>query len=133
MRLRLIAGAMLVALGMAAPAQAEEIELGEIVLTGLARDSWPLNPPGEQFAMVCNVSVPDGFLAIRSGPGTQHKIKRRLKLLAILTVDTSHIEGKWVRVLDAHHTHSLDGFRIKPKPLAVQGWAHSDYLCDFLD
>ncbi|MEM1161988.1 MAG: hypothetical protein AAGJ28_13725, partial [Pseudomonadota bacterium] len=72
-----------------APAKAEEASYGAIELTGLARASWGLNPPGVASAMVCNVNGPDGFLSVRSGPGTSHAVKRRLKRLATLDVDTS--------------------------------------------
>ncbi len=51
------------------PHSAEYATYGEVELTGLAREnSWPLNPPGNDNAMVCNVNGPDGFLAIRAEP-----------------------------------------------------------------
>ncbi|MFV0408257.1 MAG: hypothetical protein ACK5LJ_00715 [Paracoccus sp. (in: a-proteobacteria)] len=116
-------------------AVAEQAEYGHIELTGLARLSWPLNPPGLSYAMVCNVNGPDGFLSIRQGPGTQYGINRNLKRLAIVTVDTAQRQGHWIRVTDAYRNHTVDGrdlpggYRLLP----VQGWAHDGYLSDYLD
>jgi hypothetical protein len=112
---------------------AENRTYGSVDLTGLARQSWPYNPAGEMNAMVCNVNGPDGWLAIRSGPGTRFEAKRKLKRLAIVVVDTRKIRGNWVRVVDAYRTHSIKGRRIKTKSLHVKGWTHTKYLCDFLD
>ena len=39
--------------------------------------------------MVCNVNGPDGFLSIRSGPGSDFEAVRKLKRLAIVEVDDS--------------------------------------------
>lgn len=119
---------------LALPVQAETANYGRIDLTGLARDnSWPFNPPDLNFVMVCNVNGPDGFLSVRSGPGTEHKIKRKLSRLAILTVDTTNRRGNWVRVVDAHRSHTKDGVPQEYKSLHVSGWAHDGYLCGFLD
>ncbi len=116
-------------------ASAEQATYGQIELTGLARDSWPLNPLGESYAMVCNVNGPDGFVSVRSGPGTEFAVERNLKRLAVLTVDTSQRQGHWVRVLTAHRDVTETGKPLKGgyKALPVQGWAHDGYLCDFLD
>jgi hypothetical protein len=125
-----------VLLFVASAASAEEATYGQIELTGLSRDnSWPFNPEGETFAMVCNVNGPDGVLSVRSGPGSDFAIERSLKRLAILTVDTGQRQGHWIRVLAAHREVSEDG---KPltggfKALPVEGWAHDGYLCGFLD
>lgn len=122
-----------------APAQAEETFkekiYGDIVLTGQASSSWPLNPPGESFAMVCNLSRDDSAVAIRSGPGSAYEAKRWLNRLAILTVDTrKQRDGQWIAVVDANRSHTIDGKRLsEPKSLAVKGWVNSYYLCDFLD
>lgn len=127
---QLVLGACLIAL----PASAEEADYGQITLTGLARESWPLNPAGLDFAMVCNVNGPDGFLSVRAGPGTDHKVKRRLKRLAILEVDTRARQGNWVQVTTAFRSHSDRGTPLKSnKDLHITGWAHDGYLCDFLD
>ena len=118
----------------AGSAAAEYADYGRIELNGLARDnSWPLNAPGESYAMVCNVNGPDGFLSIRNGPGTNHGVNRSLKRLATVTVDTSQRRGRWVRVLDAHRSFSTTGQRVDYRPLTVQGWAHDGYLCGFID
>ena len=116
-------------------ASAEFATYGQIELTGLARNSWPLNPPGESYAMVCNVNGPDGFLTVRAGPNAGTSANRKLKRLAILTVDTSQRQGHWVRVLGAHRNVSEAGLPLAGgyKELPVTGWAHDDYLCDFLD
>ena len=128
-------GAMLAAGFLAAaPALAESADYGRIMLNGLARDtSWPLNPPGEAYAMVCNVDGPFGYLSIRSGPGPEHEAERRLKRLATVTVDTGQRQGSWVRVLDAHRTFTESGKRQDYTALTVQGWAHDGHLCDFID
>lgn len=117
---------------VAMPAMAEDAEYGAVWLTGLARDSWPLNPLGESSAMVCNVNGPDGYLSVRAGPGTEYEIRRNLKRLVIFTVDTRQRQGHWIRVLDAHRNTDEDGNNILFKHLPVVGWAHDGYLCDFI-
>ncbi len=117
---------------LAFPAMAEEAEYGSVWLTGLARDSWPLNPPGEQFAMVCNVNGPDEYLSVRAGPGTEYEIRRNLKRLAILTVDTRQRQGHWVKVVTAQRNTDTEGNDILFKDLHVEGWAHDGYMCDFV-
>lgn len=133
MRTSLIAAATVFGLLAPPSAQAEEASYGKIDLTGLARASWDLNPPGVSAAMVCNVNGPDGFLSIRSGPGTSHKVKRRLKRLAIVDIDTRQRRGNWIRVETAYRTHTTNGARQAMKSLSVTGWAHDGYLCDFID
>lgn len=119
---------------MALSAHAEDRTYGDIYLSGLARDSWPHNPEGEWYAMVCNVNGPDGYLSVRSGPGTKHEVLRNLERLAIVTVDTGQRQGHWVRVVGAHRDHSPDGDALADRRhLPVAGWAHDNYLCDFLD
>jgi hypothetical protein len=113
---------------------AEEGTYGSIYLSGMARDSWSLNPPGPANAMVCNVNGPDGFLSVRSCASTDCPIVRSLKRLAILQLDTRYRNGHWVFVTGAYRSHSPDGDRLaETKILAVRGWAHDGYLCDFLD
>lgn len=115
------------------PALAETATYGSVDLTGLARNSWPLNRPGESNAMVCNVKGPDGFLTIRKSPSASSASARKLKRLAIIVVDTRIRSGNWIRVLSAHRTHTVQGSRQSLKDLPVRGWAHDRYLCDFLD
>lgn len=123
------AAAMVVSLDVAA----EEARIGQIDLNGLARDMmWPFMLPGENRVMVCGVRYPDGYLSIRSGPSTDHDIRRRLNRLATVVVDTSDRQGDWVRVVTAHRTYTIDGEPQDYEDLHVEGWAHSDYLCDFL-
>ncbi len=118
---------------LAAPACAETAVYGEVDLTGLGRNSWPLNPSfASHNAMVCNVNGPDGFLSIRSGPGSDFKAVRKLKRLAIVEVDDSERRGRWVRVVNAYRTVSPEGRSVAQRPLTVQGWAHDGYLCDFI-
>lgn len=124
---------LIAALLAAGSAHAEDRTYGNVYLSGLARDSWGYNAPGEQYAMVCNVNGPDGYLSVRSGPGTEYSAERNLKRLAILTVDSSQRQGHWVRVVTAQRTHSTDGYPIEPKSLHVSGWAHDGYICDFID
>lgn len=114
---------------------AEYATYGDVYLNGLAREnSWGLNPKGEHQAMVCNVNGPDGYLSVRSGPGTNHRIERNLERLAILSVDTRYREGRWVYVNTAYRTHDRHGRRLaEVADLHVSGWAHDGYLCDFLD
>lgn len=115
-------------------AGAEVATYGAVDLTGLARESWPYNPPGPSNAMVCNVNGPDGFLSIRACTQPGCPSVRQLKRLAIVFVDTRVRQGHWVYVTGAYRTHSEDGDRLaESKPLTVRGWAHDGYLCDFLD
>ena len=113
-------------------ANAEYNSYGHVDLNGLARETWPLNPPGIEYAMVCNVNGPDGFLSIRLGPGTQHKIARKLNRLATIEIDTRQRKGRWVRVNTAHRDVSKTGKSVAFKSLHVSGWAHDAYLCDFM-
>lgn len=118
---------------MSAPLAAETAVYGAVDLTGLARQSWALNPNfATQNTMVCNVNGPDGFLSIRSGPGSDFKAVRKLNRLAIVEVDATERRGRWVRVVTAYRTVSPQGRDVPYKPLDVQGWAHDGYLCDFI-
>lgn len=116
----------------AMPLGAEIASYGEVELTGLARESWPYNPAGPSYAMVCNVNGPDGFLSIRSGPGTNYDIRRKLNRLAVIEVDTRQRTGRWVAVRTAYRDVTKDGFGQRYKSLHVVGWAHDAYLCDFI-
>jgi len=47
---------------------AEQAVYGSIYLGDLARDTtWPLNMPGVNQVMVCNVNGPDSYLSVRIG------------------------------------------------------------------
>ena len=131
--LKHLAATALISTMLVSYAGAETRTYGSIDLTGLARASWDLNPLGESNAMVCNVNGPDGFLTIRARPNSNSKANRRLKRLAIVVVDTRERAGKWVKVVTANRTHSPNGRPQQFKNLHVTGWAHSNYLCDFLD
>lgn len=128
----LVLSLMLPLASLATPSEAENASYGEVWLSGLARDSWPFNPPGAQLAMVCNVNGPDGFLSVRAGPGTQFDIRRKLNRLAILEVDTSKRAGRWVAVTTAYRTVTKDGVGQAARSLHVSGWAHDGFLCDFV-
>lgn len=124
---------ILAALLAASPVAAENAFYGEVSLEGLAREnSWPYNPAGVSYAMVCNVNGPDGFLTIRSGPGADFGAARKLNRLAVIEVDTRQRQGNWVRVIGAYRDYSKDGQPQNHKPLPVSGWAHDGYLCDFI-
>ena len=124
---------LLTACLFALPAQAENREYGDVWLSGLARDSWPLNPQSTtSLAMVCNVNGPDGFLSIRSGPAPDFKALRKLNRLAIVQVDKTERRGNWIRVITAYRDTDKNGRSIENKSLHVQGWAHDGYLCDFV-
>lgn len=128
-----IAASALISTFLLSFASAETRTYGSVDLTGLARASWNLNPLGESNAMVCNVNGPDGFLTIRAQPNSSSKAKRRLKRLAIVVIDTRERVGKWVKVVTANRTHSINGRPQQFKNLHVSGWAHSNFLCDFID
>jgi hypothetical protein len=129
MKLLLLALALLPSLALA-----EHARYGEVDLNGLARESWNYNPQGVYSAMVCNVNGNDGFLSVRSGPGTGYGIKRNLRRLAILEVDTSYRQGRWIYVRTAYRRHSVYGERLaEVQDLHVEGWAHDSYICNFAD
>lgn len=115
------------------PAFAETATYGSVDLTGLARNSWPLNPPGKSNAMVCNVNGPDGFLTIRTSSSSSSTPVRKLNRLAIVVINTGERNGNWIRVLSAHRNHTIRGRRQDFESIPVTGWAHDGYLCDFLD
>lgn len=75
---------------------------------------------------------PDGFLSIRSGPGSDFKAVLKLNRLAIVEVDDSERRGRWVRVMYAYRTVSPQDHSVPLKQLPVQGWAHDGYLCSFI-
>lgn len=116
-------------------ATAEDRVYRDVYLSGLSRDgSWPYNPAGQDSAMVCNVNGPDGFLSVRAGPGTDYAVRRNLKRIAIVRIDTTRRKGHWVKVDTAYRSHSVDGDLLaEMRDLHVEGWAHDGYLCDFLD
>jgi hypothetical protein len=126
---------MVIALGaalcVASPVLAERAQYGAVLLVGLARDHWSGGSAQAQ-AMVCNVNGPDGFLTVRTGPGTDFAKVRAFNRLAILRLDTSERRGRWVRVLDGYRITTKDGAPQGRKNLAVQGWVHDGYLCSFI-
>ncbi|WP_299411792.1 hypothetical protein [uncultured Sulfitobacter sp.] len=126
MRYALVVAAALAA----APASAERATYGDVYLNGLLRDQ-PTRQ-GRHAAMVCNVNGPDGYLSIRSGPGSDFKAVRKLKRLAVVAVDAGERRGRWIRVLGAHRDTTPEGRARNYRDLPVQGWAHDGYLCDFI-
>ena len=129
-----IISTFLLAFMAASPAVAEDRVYGSVYLSGLSRDdTWPLNDFDIHNTMVCNVNGPEGFLSVRSGPGTQYEQVRAFNRLAILEVDVSQRQGNWVRVVNGLRTHDTNGNPQTYKPLPVTGWAHDGYLCSFID
>jgi hypothetical protein len=125
---------ILAALLMASPLAAENADYGDISLGGLARDTtWPYNPAGVSYAMVCNVNGPDGFLTIRANPSADSSSMRKFNRLVVVEVDTRQQQGNWVRVLGGSRNHDKNGRPQEYKNLPVTGWAHDGYLCSFLD
>lgn len=114
----------------AAPVWAQRGDFGEVFLNGLVRDQPYVD--ATTLGMVCNVNGPDGYLSIRSGPGTDFKALRKLKRFAIVKFDTTEQRGRWVRVITAYREVSPQGGPHPYKSLDVQGWAHDGYLCDFI-
>lgn len=115
----------------AAQAQAEYRTYGTVSLNGLVTDGPNANAAFST-AMVCSVNGPDGFLTIRSGPGTNYRSNRKLNRLATLTIDPSQRRGSWIPVRTAVRTHSKAGRPLGyEKSLHVTGWAHRNYICDY--
>ncbi len=114
------------------PVMAEEADYGEVTLTGLARESWAYNPLGDSSALVCNVNGADGFMTVRAGPGSNFEARRSLNRLATVHIDTSQVQGDWVRVLTAYRVLTSEGVTQPDQILHVSGWAHTDFLCDFI-
>jgi hypothetical protein len=115
---------------MAAPVAAERGDFGEVFLNGLACEQPESRSPSN--ATVCTVNGPDGFLSVRSGPGTQHKVMRNLKRFAVVVYDPAGRKGRWVPVLDAYRSTSPAAGPHPYQDLPVKGWAHDGYLCDFI-
>lgn len=116
--------------GICGTVWAENRSYGNVTLQGLTIQG--ANRNSATTGMVCNVNGPDGYLSIRSGPGTNHAIKRKLNRLAILSISPSGKSGKWVPVTTAFRTHSKEGYSIGgKKSLHVSGWAHGNYICDY--
>ncbi|MCX7566432.1 SH3 domain-containing protein [Sulfitobacter sp. F26169L] len=123
----------LIALLTAPPVMAERGDYGYVTLNGLARDIWPQVPNlGAWRAMVCNVNGPDGFLSVRSGPGTDFKVVRSFNRLAVIELDASERRGRWVRVTGAFRHMTPEGRPTSQRNLPVQGWVHNGYLCAFI-
>ncbi|WP_298857688.1 SH3 domain-containing protein [uncultured Sulfitobacter sp.] len=124
---------LVVAALCAAPVAAERRSYGDVLLRGLARDFWVQQPAAKAWrAMVCNVNGPDGFLSVRSGPGTGFKVARSFERLAVIDLDLTERRGRWVRVTGAHRQMSPEGIRVQRRNLPVQGWVHDGYLCAFV-
>ena len=111
-------------------ASSEQGNYGEIRLTGLAHPTWGVGDPLAT-PVVCNVNGPDGWLAVRAGPGTQYEARRKLKRLVVFEVNTDERVGPWVKVWTAYRLTDSDGRRIAKKSLHVEGWAHTGYLCNW--
>lgn len=112
-------------------AYAEYRTYGNVQLQGKTVDGANASA-SSALGMVCNVNGPDGFLTIRSGPGSSYSSQRKLNRLAILTIGPASRQGMWVPVRTAQRTHSKDGYSIgENKSLHVTGWAHGNYICDF--
>jgi hypothetical protein len=124
--------ALLLAISLAPPVLAERAQYGSVMLVGLARDNWSSTGSSNAYAMVCNVNGPDGFLTVRSGPGTDFAKVRAFNRLSILQLDTSQRRWRWVRVVDGFRITTKDGAPQARKNLTVQGWAHDGYLCSFI-
>ncbi len=131
--MRIVAAFLLFSVLAVTPSMAEQATYGEVDLLGLAKKDWPLNPPGKDNTMVCNVKGRNGSIAIHAGPGTEHPINRKLKRLAIVVVDNTQRSGPWVKVVTAHREHTPEGKRQRPRKLHVTGWAHTGFLCAFHD
>lgn len=114
-------------------ASAEYAVYENVELYGLARDNgFVADYKGRASAMVCNINGTDKFLSVRSGPGTEYKIKRKLERLAIIVLDLGQRQGRWIKVKTAYRTHDTDGFQLDyTKPLPVKGWVHDGYLCAY--
>ena len=82
--------------------------------------------------MVCNVNGPDGFLTVRKGPGTSYEKVRAFERLAVLRVDITQRQGRWVRVIDGSRSVRKTGESQAYRHLPVEGWVHDGYLCSFL-
>jgi hypothetical protein len=119
---------------VATSAFAEYATYENVELIGLSRDnSWLFQPAGPSTSMVCDVNGPDGFVSVRSCASTKCKIRRNLKRIAIVEVDTRYRKGHWVWVNTAYRTHSTDGFQYDETiDLDVQGWVYDSFLCDYL-
>jgi hypothetical protein len=124
-------GALLTAMWFGGAVTAEQAVYGEVELSGLARISWPLSSVALLDAMVCNVNGPDGFLTVRTGPGSDFSKARAFNRLAILTVDITRRQGNWIRIVDGYRKVTKNGISQPLKHLPVVGWAHDGYLCDF--
>lgn len=130
MRMAILAGVVALC---AAPAFAEQRSYNNVLLRGLARDFWVQQPDAKAWrAMVCNVNGPDGFLSVRSGPGTDFKVVRSFKRLAVIDLDLTEWRGRWMRVTGAHRHMSPEGNPVARRNLPVQGWVHDGYLCAFV-
>ncbi|WP_299023974.1 SH3 domain-containing protein [uncultured Sulfitobacter sp.] len=128
-----LALAAMVLLVSVPPVLAETQFYNNVYLKGLARDYWTKQPEAERWrAMVCNVNGPDGFLSVRSGPGTDFKVVRSFKRLAVINLDLTERRGRWVRVTGAYRHMSPEGRRVTRRELPVQGWVHDGYLCAYV-
>jgi len=75
--------------------------------------------------------TPDGFVALRAGPGTHHRIVKRLRPSERLYVDTGACRGqfcdesrRWVFI------EGVPGLELRDGPL-VQGWVRARYINSF--
>jgi hypothetical protein len=80
-------------------------------------------------------NTPDGFLALREGPGTQFRVKAKLQPGELLLADTGSCRDdfcdetrQWIFI---EHVPRLDGKLEKAKHL-TQGWVASKFTTEAL-
>jgi len=116
------------------PVLSEEGTFGSITLGGLARENWDLNPPGDVYAMVCNVEAPDQTLPVYAGPGADHDVLHRLDRLTTIDVHTGTREGEWIKVISVIKEYSTEGVPLdETKTVPVDGWVSDAFVCDYFD
>lgn len=122
--------ALLVALG--APAMADE-QRGIVLLTGnVWADGARQSVAGR--AMVCALAGFESFLSLRTGPSADGTEILKLSEMAIVEL-TGETEGNWARAAEVVVEVAQDG-NLLPEAsqgsLKIDGWLHTDYLCNYM-
>ena len=119
-------------LALTAPAMAEE-ERGIVLLTGNVWAEGARQSIAGR-AMVCPLPSPESFLSLRTGPNADTTEILKLSDMTIVEL-TGETEGSWARVAEVVVEVAQDG-NLLPEAsqgsLKIDGWLHTDYLCNYM-
>jgi hypothetical protein len=96
------------------------------VLLALSISSAHAAPPNCAIVL----RTPDGFLALREGPGVKHKMIRKLHHAEILAITAGAEDDKWLQV-DYASTDYGSTDKVSSNSTILSGWVFAKYLLTF--